>query len=95
MERITINLTGATSKDAIQDILVNSLPLPEYYGRNLDALNDCLSTMFIGKRVEITLIGLDEVPSDLAGYVNGLRRVFMDAAAETYKVSDPSILIIK
>ena len=95
MERITINLAGATSKEGIQDILVSSLPLPDYYGRNLDALYDCASTVFIKKRTEITIIGIDTLPEELVGYGNSISNIFKRVAHEFYQVSDSSLLIVK
>lgn len=95
MERITINLSGATSKEAIQDILVSSLPLPEYYGRNLDALYDCVSTMFIKKRTEITIIGVETLPEELIRYGNSISNIFKRVSREYYQISDSSLLIIK
>lgn len=95
MERITINLSGATSKEAIQDILVSSLPLPDYYGRNLDALYDCVSTMFIKKRTEITITGVETLPEELIRYGNSIGNIFKRVSREYYQISDSSLLIIK
>ena len=95
MERITINLSGVTSKDAIQDILVSSLPLPDYYGRNLDALYDCVSTMFIRKRVEITLLGTESVPEELMSYVRGIKKIFSRVASESTQTSDATFIQVK
>ena len=38
-----IDLAGVTTKAELHDILVKELPLPEYYGHNLDALYDVLT----------------------------------------------------
>lgn len=43
--RYTINLSGVNSRDALHDALEKALPLPEYYGRNLDALYDVLTSL--------------------------------------------------
>ena len=43
MERVYyIDLMEVHSKEDLQDLLVKELPLPDYYGRNLDAFNDVL-----------------------------------------------------
>lgn len=94
MEKITINLSGATSKESIQDILVSCLALPDYYGRNLDALFDCVSTMFLKKRVEITLSGTEDVPEELTGYVNGIKRIFNRVASEAVQTSDATFIMV-
>ena len=38
-----IDLSDAADKQAVHDILSRALALPEHYGRNLDALWDCLT----------------------------------------------------
>ncbi len=38
-----IDLMNISSRDEFHDLLEKELPLPEYYGRNLDALADVLS----------------------------------------------------
>lgn len=53
------------------DYLMSVLNLPEYYGKNLDALYDCLCEM----NVEIELINSDFVENDILD-------TFKDAANE-------------
>ena len=56
--------------------LKQKLSLPEYYGGNLDALNDCL-----GERRERELIVIEHTGELLEGcgnYVLGLLQVFAD-----------------
>ena len=53
------------------DYLTSVLNLPEYYGKNLDALYDCLCEM----NVEIELINSDFVENDILD-------TFKDAASE-------------
>ena len=56
--------------------LKQKLSLPEYYGENLDALNDCL-----GERRERELIVIEHTGALLEGcedYALGLLRVFAD-----------------
>ena len=42
-QEFVIDLKGATDADAIQDALAANLPLPQGYGRNLDAFYDVLT----------------------------------------------------
>ena len=53
------------------DYLMSVLNLPEYYGKNLDALYDCLCEM----ECEIELINADDVDTDIID-------TFVDAANE-------------
>ena len=41
----TIDLRNVKDPESMHDIIEYSLPVPEYYGRNLDALYDVLTTL--------------------------------------------------
>lgn len=73
-----INFSTVTDSDSLQDRLQACLPLPDYYGRNWDALYDCLTDM--GPAV-ITLSGLKWL-EPLGKAAELLPRVFRDAAEE-------------
>ena len=65
-----------TDRAALHAELAEKLSLPEYYGGNLDALNDCLS-----ERRERELIVVEDAGEFLegcGGYAVGLLRVFSD-----------------
>lgn len=38
-----LDLTEITTKEELHDLLAKELPVPDYYGRNLDALHDVLT----------------------------------------------------
>ena len=71
-----VELIGAQLKDKelLHDVLAQQLELPEYYGRNLDALHDCLTQL---QDVELVLIGWPD-----EGYLARVRRVIIDAVWE-------------
>jgi len=77
-----INLNGAkmTDKVATHAYLKKKLALPDYYGENLDALWDCLSTDFSGKT--ITIHKVETIISNLGSYGEALIQLFQDAAVE-------------
>ncbi len=43
MRKIRLNFDGLNSRDQVQDYMAKKLNFPSYYGRNLDALYDCLT----------------------------------------------------
>ena len=72
--RFVIDLAGVRSAARLHAILAESLPLPEHYGRNLDAFYDVLTEF--GPRWRIVF-------RNAGAAMNGLRAVCEDAVAET------------
>ena len=58
-----MQLDGKLIKQRGHDYLKDALDFPDYYGKNLDALYDCLCE--IGVETEIVLINGEEVSSDI------------------------------
>ncbi|WP_069593141.1 barstar family protein [Methanosphaera sp. WGK6] len=69
-----IELDGKKIKLLSHEYLIEMLDLPSYYGRNLDALYDCLTE--IGVETEIHLINSKDISLDLYD-------TFFDAACES------------
>ena len=66
-----MQLVGKLIKKQGHDYLKEALNLPDYYGKNLDALYDCLTEI----ECEIELVNADEVESDII-------ETFADASRE-------------
>lgn len=66
-----MQLDGNLIKERGHDYLMEALELPDYYGKNLDALYDCLTEM----ECEIELTNAGEVDEDILD-------TFRDAADE-------------
>lgn len=56
------------------------LSFPEWYGRNLDALHDCLTE--IGTETHLCLLHWDAMETALGGYAAGAKKAILHAAAE-------------
>ena len=74
MKRVELPASQLTDKEVLHDVLARELELPAWYGRNLDALHDCLTEL---KDVELVLIGWPD-----EGYLARVRRVILDAVWE-------------
>ena len=81
-----IDLEQIYSADELQDLLEEVLPLPDYYGRNLDALYDVLTD---GRKEiwEIHFHNTEAAQSVLGKYVNSLKKMCRRAEAETKKLT--------
>ena len=71
MNEITIDCTTVASMAEIHEILARELNFPEWYGRNLDALHDCLTALC--QETKITFLHFPALPFRSAGLLNVLR----------------------
>ncbi len=62
-----------TDKETLHDTLTSSLQLPDWYGRNLDALYDCLSD--IHEDTEIRVLHHETLENHLGRYAQVLWNV--------------------
>ena len=79
--RAVIDGEGICDREMLHEVLARELGLPPWYGRNLDALHDCLT----GPRedTEIRILHPDALRQALGGYADALLAVLRDAAAES------------
>lgn len=70
--RITLDCRMLAKRREAHEYLAEKLDFPEYYGKNLDALYDCLS----GVKGEIVFLHADEID---VSYAKKILRVFEDA----------------
>lgn len=83
MKRVELIGAQLADKERLHDILAERLELPDWYGRNLDALHDCLTEL---KDVELVLIGWPD-----EGYLAKVRRVIVDAVWENENLAMKAI----
>ena len=79
VKHYVIDFSEIADRNALHTRLKHALELPEYYGRNLDALYDCLTEM---PECTVTLISSDAL-SSLGQYGKAVLSVFSDAAASS------------
>lgn len=66
------------TREALHDYLRELLDLPDYYGRNLDALYDLLSSY--PEKLELTVVHADVMLEHLGRYGNAFVKTLTDAA---------------
>ena len=82
MIRLVIDGKAVTDMDALHDLFARELDLPEWYGRNLDALYDILTGLeHRGSRFAMTMPG-EDAPHEVRLYAQRIRDTFLDAGTE-------------
>lgn len=84
MKTYVLDFIARKDVDAIHDYIALMLGFPGYYGKNLDALHDCLTE--ISEPTKIALANLN--PS--FEYHNMIKEVFLDSANE-----NPNIIMVE
>ena len=80
MKKTVLNLLPLRNRTALHEYLAIRLKLPSYYGRNLDALYECVSE--IPEETEITVL----LPSYADPYCRKTAGVLQDASGENEKL---------
>ncbi len=82
---IILDGRSMTDRELTHDLLAEKLPLPGYYGRNLDALFDLLTDC--AEDIEITIVHGDEMLCHLGSYGQALLDTLWEAARENAKIN--------
>lgn len=71
MKNITINCAQIASMAQFHEVIARELNFPNWYGKNLDALHDCLTA--ICEDTAITFLHFTSLPFPAAGLLRVLR----------------------
>ena len=85
MMMLQLHLADLQDRNSLHDLLIGALRLPDYYGRNLDALYDILTER--GEQTILWVYPDAEADARLGGYLTALLRTLQDAAAENPALS--------
>ena len=80
MDEYLIDLSGVTDRDSLHQCLRDALPLPEWYGNNLDALYDSMTEMSVP--VTIRFLESEKAQDRLGDYFEMFRRVLQDVQSD-------------
>ena len=78
--RVTLSGNKMTSREVLHTYLAKKLAFPSYYGKNLDALHDCLTER--SSLLHITVTYAERLKEHLGDYGETLLQVLQDAAEE-------------
>ena len=82
--RVTLSGNKMLTKEAMHTYLARKLKFPSYYGKNLDALHDCLGD--ISHPLRITVTFTDRLVEELGDYGETFLEVLKDAAEENENI---------
>ena len=85
MAEIVLDGLEIRSVEEVHDRFAQALALPEWYGRNLDALFDCLTDL--GEPVTVRLLHREALEEQLGRRGRALARLLRRAAAENPQVT--------
>lgn len=77
---IVLDFNNIVNKKELHEYLIDKLSLPDYYGKNLDALYDILTEP--GQEKTIIIRGADALKEKLGSYGEALFNVMEDATGE-------------
>ncbi len=80
MKRAILDGRLITTRAQLHETLSQQLELPAWYGANLDALHDCLTSM--RDEIHLVLAHPEKLEQHLGSWFNALRRMLKDACAE-------------
>jgi len=84
MKTITLDITNIETVRALHIYLAYMLGFPAYYGKNLDALYDCLTDVSKPTRIILHTKG---VRGEMVAYMPRLMQVFRDCAQENSRLT--------
>ena len=82
MKTIELNLVPLRNRKALHNYLASKLDLPDYYGRNLDALYDCLTDLQEETAIGFIRWNTETEKEETARYLYTMQRVFREAEEE-------------
>ncbi len=79
-----IDLAGVEDRTELHDRVEQGIPLPEWYGRNLDALYDVLTEPEFGGGCLICFIGCSEIGDGMTRYLSAMKHMCKAACEENH-----------
>ena len=84
-KRVTLSGNKMTSKEVLHTYLAKKLAFPAYYGKNLDALYDCLTER--DTPLHITVTYTERLKEQLGDYSEAFLQTLQDATEENERIN--------
>lgn len=80
-----LDLSGIRDEEAFHEYVASSLGFPEYYGRNLDALWDCLTDYALSHPdAHLQLVGVRDFREHNSGFADRALQCFTRLASDPF-----------
>ena len=86
MNKIILDLTDCKSLLQLHNIIKETFNFPDYYGKNLDALWDCMRG-YCRENTAIYIKGVGSLPKDFDEYMRKIFEIFEDVMDEVKHVT--------
>ena len=86
MKKIILDFSGIKTLYELHDLFENTFSLPDYYGRNMDALWDCLHCSF-EEETTIYLKNISALPDGMHEAEDTVIELFRDLETENNEVN--------
>jgi RNAse (barnase) inhibitor barstar len=87
MRYVILNGSAITDRKSLYDALEAHLDLPDYFGRNLDALDDALYDLLLAQPMTIEIEGTETLLHSLGRYGETFLRVLDRLAKENGRLT--------
>ena len=84
MKQVTLNGKKMTDRESAHVYIASKLGFPDYYGKNLDALADCVSEFCPDRYIRFS--HYEDAEKNLGEYAESLVEVFADIAEENPRI---------
>lgn len=84
MKIIILDAARFTGKLSAHEYIAKALSFPAYYGKNLDALDDCLTEL--SRDTAVIIVNAGAAKDMLGGYADGILGDFCDVLGENFRV---------
>lgn len=85
MKEVTIDCLTISDKAELHDTLAKALNFPDWYGENLDALYDCLTSIF--EETTVTIENFSILEKNLDSYAAAFMKVMEKADEDNEKIT--------
>ena len=87
MKTIVLDFSKCRYIGEIHKVLKDSFDFPDYYGKNLSALWDCLRYYDFDEDIKVSVIGTSKAPKELQEHIGKMLNIFSRVHTESPNIN--------